>query len=173
MRLELSVFQAMDTWIAKNKQLYHLLISPLVDILVQTFMGKFSSELNEFISCGKCKQLVDFVSRPPYDDLLIEGFAMTQISACKAIFSEQACLQLVQAQKRIFKDSFFSLLFTQDFICSYLVPVCGSVPAYEALTVEAYAKAVLEDKPELISGDNYLDSIYKRIEQESNKGWLD
>lgn len=64
-------------------------------------------------------------------------------------------------------------MFTQDFICSYLVPVCGDQLAYEALSVEDFAKAVLEDKPHLIENDDYLDSIYRQIEEESNKGWVD
>jgi len=109
------------------------------------------------------------MSRSPYDDLLIEALAMTQMNACKTFFGEQACADLVQAQKRIFKESWFSLLFTEDFICSYLVPVCGSQPAYEALSVSDYTNAVLVDKPEFIASDDYLDLVYSKISAESEK----
>ena len=94
---------------------------------------------------------------------------MTQMNACKTFFGEQACADLVQAQKRIFKESWFSLLFTEDFICSYLVPVCGSQPAYEALSVSDYTNAVLVDKPEFIASDDYLDLVYSKISAESEK----
>lgn len=93
------------------------------------------------------------------------------MNACKAIFKEEACLNLVQAQKRLFKDSWFSLLFTKDFICSYLVPVCGDTLAYEALSVEDYAVALLQTKPEKIGQDEYLDAIYKQINEENEQNW--
>lgn len=88
LKLERSIFAVMDRWVEKNKQLYHMVVAPLVNVLIQTFLGKFSCQLHEFVNCNQCKKLVEFMSRSPYDDLLIEALAMTQMNACKTFFSE-------------------------------------------------------------------------------------
>lgn len=51
--------------------------------------------------------------------------------------------------------------------------VCGSVPAYDALSLEDYVRIVLEDKPESSLNDDFLNSIYRKIDEESNHGWID
>ena len=55
-------------------------------------------------------------------------------------------------------------MLTQDYICSYLVPLCGDELAYIKLPIKDYIEHVLTDKPEVAQNDNYLDSLYELLE---------
>ena len=149
-RLENAIFYAIDRWGEKLKTSYSTMIRPLIEALFSHNIPNVAVELQDYFNCNTCAKLVQFISQSPNDELLIEAMAMTQLNACKAFFTEQSCLQLVHQQKSLYLESWFALLFTKDFICSYLIPICGNEPAYQALSVEDYARAVLADKPQLI-----------------------
>ena len=53
-------------------------------------------------------------------------------------------------------------------ICGSFFPVCEV--AYSTLELRDYAKRVLLDKPVNIEQDDFLDSLYSRIAEESRSG---
>ena len=53
-------------------------------------------------------------------------------------------------------------------ICGSFFPVCEV--AYSTLEPMEYAKRVLLDKPQKIEKDDFLDSLYSRIAEESRSG---
>lgn len=57
-------------------------------------------------------------------------------------------------------NNFFSMLITEEYVCSYIMPLCKDDPTVrgiESLPTKDYVKRVLADKPEAILKDDYLD----------------
>ena len=77
MRLENAIFSALDEWLQKIKESYMKMIRPLLDALVKHDQAIAASELKTFINCNTCTEIVQFINRPPNDELLIQALAMT------------------------------------------------------------------------------------------------
>ena len=66
-------------------------------------------------------------------------------------------------------NGLYDLLLTEDFICSYVIPICGDELSFLKLTIEDYAELILKDKPDLIKEDNFLDELYRKVALEEDE----
>jgi sphingomyelin phosphodiesterase len=73
------------------------------------------------------------------------------------------------AYVHIIMNDFKVKTFEPNYFCEILLPVCKP-NAYELLTTEAYSKRVLADKPDFIKDNNYINNLYKEIEEDKLTG---
>ena len=101
-----------------------------------------------YLNCNTCSKTVEYLRQSPNDEILIDVIISATIGPCKETLGSELCEKLATQWKKFIIDGFFDLFITQDYICSYLMPLCGEVLAYEKLTLEKYMEAILSHKPE-------------------------
>jgi hypothetical protein len=101
----------------------------------------------------------------PNDKLLVDLIVTLGVNICSDILSLDLCRILAAKFETIVMKHMFTLIVTDDFICSYLMPLCDHT--YDALTVEDYAWRLLKQKPALIADDDYLNKLYDSLDNNS------
>ena len=71
----------------------------------------------------------------------------------------------MEIENRInFFENLFQLLVTEEYICSYVFPLCKEDPSVRDIwgsDTNSYVNRVLSDKPEAIKEDDFIDKLYE------------
>lgn len=79
------------------------------------------------------------------------------------IWGPSFCHSFVTKFIDFFIDNLTEMIFHEDFICGYLIPLCQGEGEknYEELLAIEYINDVLRDKPDFIKDDEFLDKLYE------------
>jgi len=112
--------------------------------------------------CSTCKNLITTV------DALISNLkvqfaleaALSAVCGIKLAWGE--CWGMVHMAGGAIADNLVLFLLEQNYFCENVVPVCRN-QHYELLDAWEYIDRILEDKPEHIQGDDFVDNLYKEM----------
>lgn len=100
-------------------------------------------ELEYYLNCETCSELVRWLTNSPNDELIVEAILTLSMNVCLEVTSRQACLHLKKKLKDMVVETLFKLVITENFICSYIVPLCDR--KFNQLSDEDYIRDTLSD----------------------------
>jgi hypothetical protein len=146
------------------------MVAPIFKGFEQSDDQLVADELQYYLNCSTCRTMVNHVREAPNDKIVADLFGTVLGNACRDFVDPVSCDQIFELQRESFMQSAFDLLITEDYICNYLLPLCtdeAEIKDYQGLSAKEYALRVLEDKPESIKNDDFLDKLYEQIEVET------
>lgn len=105
------------------------MLYPLYDGFYNENDAKVAQELQYYLNCNTCTEMVNKLREQPNDELLVDVIVTTGINVCSEIISQDSCRSLAKKFKANIMTHFFNLFVTDDFICGYLMPLCDQ-PKY-------------------------------------------
>ena len=169
--VEESLKNAVLSWWSKVYKRFKAMFQPLIEAYVRGEDGPMAQELQYYLNCSTCSKAIEVIRESPNDKLLIDMIIRATIGVCYEALTKEQCQGLALQGHQLLTNAFFDVFITQDFFCSYLMPLCGQGLAYEDLTIEDYMEAVLADKPKEAADDDFLDKLYETISLETDQGW--
>ncbi|CDW90552.1 ser thr protein phosphatase family protein [Stylonychia lemnae] len=154
---------------SKIKNQARKVFSPILEGVQENNDTKISSELQFFVNCYTCQTTLDNIfdaaQEPLNRQLIIAGIS----NLCKNKYSSTVCIEMTNLFMTLIFDNIFEISLERDFVCSYLFPVCdrdeNKHKEYKVLKLDEYIDRILADKPELIQNDDYIENLYKYIEE--------
>ena len=129
--IEESLKKAVLTWFNKVYKRFKEMIDPMLKAYGNQDDEVMAQELQYYLNCNTCSKTVEYLRQSPNDELLIDLVIQATIGACYEAVGEELCDSLAAQGRKLIFDGFFDLFVTQDYICSYLMPLCGEELAYE------------------------------------------
>ena len=163
------MINATKMWSNKVRQVFSDMLSPLNQAFKDGDDKVVADELQYYLNCNTCTEMVSKLRESPNDELLVNIIMTVGINMCSEIWKVELCSALATKFKANIMTHFFKLLITDEFICSYLMPLCAD-NKYEELLIQDFAWRVLKNKPLLISDDDFLNQIYRQIHIDSTDG---
>jgi hypothetical protein len=124
------------------------MLRPLVQGLHDNDNELVANELQYYVNCDTCSELVSTLKRKPNDELLIDFLSTISINVCAELIDRELCESLNEKFKAYYMSHFFNLFVTEEFACGYILPLCEK--HYAELSVQDFAWGILKDKPVVI-----------------------
>jgi hypothetical protein len=100
------------------------MLEPIVEGFKNRQHEKVASELEYYLNCETCSELVRWLRQSPNDEVIVEALFTLGMNVCLEVTNRQACIHLKERFKDMFVETLFKLVITENFICSYIVPLC-------------------------------------------------
>ena len=81
------------------------------------------------------------MTHSPNDVVIVDALFTLGINVCLEVASRQTCNNLKERFKDMIVETLFKLVITENFICSYIVPLC--VRKFNQLSDEDYIRHIL------------------------------
>jgi len=157
------MIDAIERWGISIGKVYTEMIKPIVQGFESNNDKLVARELQYYLNCNTCSELVMYLRKSPNDKLLVDALTTSVMNVCFEFSNAKTCNKLATQFKPILAASLLNLLITEDYICSYLMPLCSDDDdnmAYEKIDLHSFVNMMISEKPASIQDDNFLDNLY-------------
>lgn len=122
------------------------------------------------VGCFGCKAVIWTLSTLILNPTGIKFFeSVTYLGCSLFLFSRDQCQIISDAYVGMVMENLAIKTFEPNYFCEILLPVCKP-NNYELLSTESYTRRILSDKPDFIKDNNYINNLYKEIEDDRKAG---
>eukprot|EP00347_Sterkiella_histriomuscorum_P003902 403362501 len=157
-------------WVDRVENNTEIVFSPIAKGIQEGNDEMISEELQYFVNCRTCQITMQNMFEGLNDPLNRQLIVAYVSSQCQNKYSANMCIELSNLLLGQIFDNIFEVTFEKDFICSYLFPICDSnstAQVYKEMKEDEYITEILKDKPDFLKNDDFIDNLYKEIDEQS------